>query len=83
MKCKQSGYLLSDETLASVCCLVEQFENQIGDLGNGRFVRNIFDRCVAMQCSRLAALTKPAKEDLTTFLPADIPTPEQLAHSLL
>lgn len=83
VRCEQSGYLLSDKTLESVCHLVEQFESQVGELGNGRFVRNIFDRCVAMQCSRLAALTKPTKEDLMTFLPADIPTHDQLAQSLL
>jgi hypothetical protein len=63
--------------------LVKQFESQIGELGNGRFVRNIFDRCVAIQCNRLAALAKPSKEDLKTFLPGDVPTHDQLAQYLL
>nr|WP_290228267.1 AAA family ATPase [Trichocoleus desertorum] len=83
VRCEQHGYLLSDRTLESLRRLVDQFEHQVGELGNGRFVRNIFDRCVAIQCNRLAALTKPSKNDLKTFLPADIPTHEQLAQYLL
>jgi stage V sporulation protein K len=83
VRCNLHGYLLSDKTLKAVQDLVNQFETQIGELGNGRFVRNIFDRCVATQCNRLAALVKPSKEDLKTFLPADVPTHEQLAQYLL
>jgi ATP-dependent Clp protease ATP-binding subunit ClpA len=83
VRCEQHGYLFSDKTLESMRHLVNQFEHQVGELGNGRFVRNIFDRCVAIQCNRLAALTKPSKEDLKTFLPTDIPTYEQLAQYLL
>jgi SpoVK/Ycf46/Vps4 family AAA+-type ATPase len=83
VRCEQHGYLLSDNTLNSVQDLAKQFETQIGELGNGRFVRNIFDRCVAIQCNRLAALTKPSKKDLKTFLPADIPTHGQLAQYLV
>lgn len=83
VRCEQHGYLLSSKTLEALRHLVNQFEHQVGELGNGRFVRNIFDRCVAIQCNRLAALTKPSKKDLKTFLPADIPTREQLAQYLL
>ena len=83
VRCEQHGYVFSDKTLDAVQHLVKQFEDQIGELGNGRFVRNIFDRCVAIQCNRLAALTKPSKKDLKTFLPTDIPTHEQLAQYLL
>lgn len=83
VRCEQHGYLLSEHTLEAVQHLVEQFEPQIGELGNGRFVRNIFDRCVAIQCNRLASLTKPSKQDLKTFLPADVPTRDQLAQYLV
>ncbi|NJP08682.1 MAG: AAA family ATPase [Leptolyngbyaceae cyanobacterium RU_5_1] len=83
VRCKQHGYLFSDKTIEAVGNLINQFEHQIGELGNGRFVRNIFDHCIANQCNRLAALPKPSKEDLKTFLPADIPTHEQLAQYLL
>jgi stage V sporulation protein K len=83
VRCEQHGYLLSDQTLEAVCQIVQQFEDQIGNLGNGRFVRNIFDRCVANQCNRLAALTKPSKEDLKTFLATDVPDHEQLVQSVV
>ncbi|MBD1854276.1 MULTISPECIES: AAA family ATPase [Leptolyngbya] len=82
-RCEQGGYLVSDETLKKVTQLVKQFEEQIGQLGNGRFVRNIFDRCIANQCNRLATTRSPSKEDLKTFLPTDIPSQNQLAECLL
>lgn len=83
IRCEQHGYVFSDQTLELVNKLVQHFADQIGELGNGRFVRNIFDRCVAIQCNRLAILNQPSKEDLRTFLPDDVPTHEQLAQSLL
>jgi SpoVK/Ycf46/Vps4 family AAA+-type ATPase len=83
VRCDQHGYLCSENTLESVRNLVNQFEHQVGELGNGRFVRNIFDRCIANQCNRLAALNQLTKEDLKTFLSADIPTYEQLKQALL
>jgi stage V sporulation protein K len=83
VRCEQHGYLFSQETLKFTHDLVAQFESQVGELGNGRFVRNIFDRCVASQCNRLAMLGKPTVEELKTFLPSDIPTYEQLLQSLL
>ncbi|GAX39570.1 AAA family ATPase domain protein [Tolypothrix sp. NIES-4075] len=83
VRCEQHGYLVSEKTQEAVRHLVNQFEHQIGELGNGRFVRNIFDRCVAIQCNRLAPLAKPSKIDLKTFLPADVPTHDQLAQYLL
>lgn len=83
VRCEQHGYLVSNDTLETVHNLVEQFKHKIGELGNGRFIRNIFDRCIANQCNRLAASAKPSIEDLKTFLPTDIPTQEQLQQFLL
>lgn len=74
---------MTDKTREAVEHLVVQFACQIGELGNGRFVRNIFDRCVAIQCNRLAELSKPSKEELQTFMPTDIPTQEQIIQYLL
>ena len=83
VRCEQHGYLFSGKTLEAVRELVSQFEAQVGELGNGRFVKNIFDRCVANQCNRLAGSKKPSKKDLKTFLPDDIPTHEQITQYLL
>ncbi|BFM39075.1 hypothetical protein [Synechocystis sp. LKSZ1] len=49
----EEGYLLVDNTLEKIQDLIQRFEFQIGELGNGRFVKNIFDLCVAIQCNRL------------------------------
>lgn len=83
IRCEQHGYLIPNKTLETLRNLVERFKHKIGELGNGRFIRNIFDRCIASQCNRLAASAKPSMEDLKTFLPADIPTQEQLQQFLL
>jgi len=81
--CEHHGYLASEKTLKEVQNLVSQFETRIGDLGNGRFMRNIFDRCIANQCNRLALEAKPSKKELKTFQPNDVPTQEQLQQFLM
>jgi hypothetical protein len=43
----------------------------------------IFDRCIAIQCKRLAALPNPSAEDLKTFLASDIPGSQQLEEYLV
>lgn len=83
LNCEQHGYVISEKALEAFSRLVNQFEPQIGELGNGRFVRNIFDRCIAIQSNRLAALSHPSTEELKTFLSEDIPTHEQMVQSLV
>jgi stage V sporulation protein K len=80
--CTQHGYQISAETLEAIRVLVMEFEPRIGELGNGRFVKNIFDRCIAIQCNRLAALSDLSKEDLATFLITDVPDSKQLREYL-
>jgi stage V sporulation protein K len=80
--CNKNSYAIDDEILATFTELVAEFTDRIGELGNGRFVRNIFDRCIANQCNRLAAMVKPSPEDLKTFLVEDIPTYPQLIQYL-
>ena len=76
--CKQYGYIVGPDTVEALHRLISQFEAKIGELGNGRLVRNIFDRCVANQCNRLVTLKKPSEKELKTFQPSDIPTTKQL-----
>jgi hypothetical protein len=40
--------------------------------GNARFVRNLFETAVAHQAMRLAPLSDPSDEQLTTLVAADI-----------
>jgi SpoVK/Ycf46/Vps4 family AAA+-type ATPase len=44
--------------------------------GNGRAVRNMFERTLALQADRLASLPSPTRDDLCTITAADIPTGE-------
>lgn len=81
--CRRDDYSLSKQTIEVLAVLMNQFEGQVGDLGNGRFVRNVFDRCVALQCNRLATFKNPSKEDLKIFLPTDIPSSDHLKQHLL
>jgi stage V sporulation protein K len=80
--CNKNSYAIDDVILSTFRELVSEFTDRIGELGNGRFVRNIFDRCIANQCNRLAAMLKPAPEDLKTFLAEDVPDRSQLIQYL-
>jgi stage V sporulation protein K len=82
-QCQQHGYEFPKQTLEAIQQLISSFEDQIGELGNGRFVRNIFDRCIAIQCNRLAILDNPSPAELKSFLPSDVPTFEELQQYLL
>ncbi|MEU7895141.1 AAA family ATPase [Nonomuraea sp. NPDC049152] len=42
--------------------------------GNGRVVRNLLDRAVALQAERILALRDPTAEDVRALLPSDIRT---------
>lgn len=76
--CRQHGYIVTPEAIRAISNLVSQFDDKISELGNGRFVRNVFDRCVANQCNRLVTLDKLSEKELKTFQPTDIPTKKQL-----
>ena len=82
LRCKQSGYSIGRDILETTEKVLKQFSGKYGELGNGRFVRNIFDRCIANQCNRLANLSEPSEEALKTFLVADIPSYEELSQYL-
>jgi stage V sporulation protein K len=49
------------------------YENRDNRFGNGRLVRNIFDKTVEKQANRLSKLSKVNKEMLMTIAPEDIP----------
>ncbi|MER5863088.1 AAA family ATPase [Kitasatospora sp. NPDC002040] len=60
------------EELASICAHVVQ-EGWIDDLGNGRFIRTLYEKCCAYRDLRLSALTgTPSREDLATLRLPDL-----------
>ena len=55
----------------------ELYETRDENFGNARDVRNIFERAVANQANRLAAMEKPTKDDLMKLLKEDIVGPKE------
>ncbi|MGI0479473.1 AAA family ATPase [Geminocystis sp. CENA526] len=83
LMCEQHGYKIDDLIKIEITDLLSEFDTKIGELGNARLIRNIFDRCLANQCNRLAKMTNPTTNDLTTFKIDDvILVSEQLHESL-
>ena len=68
---EKHGYSCSDDALAMVRHRIGA-ESRGRGFGNARFVRNLFETAVAHQAMRLAPLTDPSNEQLTTFVAADI-----------
>ena len=68
---EKSRYHCSDDALDRVRRLIDA-EPRTRGFGNARFVRNLFETAVSHQAMRLAPLTDPSDEQLTTFTAADI-----------
>lgn len=72
--CEQSHFSLAEQSrdvLLKKMTLL--YENRDSRFGNGRLVRNIFDKTVEKQANRLSKLSKVSKEMLMTIDPEDIP----------
>ncbi|MEP7203612.1 MAG: AAA family ATPase [Ilumatobacteraceae bacterium] len=64
-------YVCSDDALARVRHFISVEPRNPG-FGNARFVRNLFETAIAHQAQRVAPLTDPSDEQLTTLTAADI-----------
>ena len=71
--CKKNQYVL--EPYAEEFCrdmFNALYQDRDENFGNARDVRNIFERSIANQANRVAAMEAPTKDDLMTFLKEDI-----------
>ncbi len=68
---EQTRYECSDDALAMLRAVIAA-EPRTRGFGNARFVRNLFETAVSHQAMRLAPLTDPSNEQLTTLTAADI-----------
>lgn len=68
---EKNRYHCSDDALARVREMIDG-EPRTRGFGNARFVRNLFETAVAHQAMRLAPLSDPSDEQLTTLVAADI-----------
>ena len=71
--CKKNGYTLDEETDKFAAEGFKQlYEERDENFGNARDVRNVFERAVARQADRVAALENPGKEDLMAITVSDL-----------
>ena len=67
----EAGIRFSVDAMTGASLLMESLDTGQKGFGNGRTVRNIFDKCLERQAARLAS--KGDKVDLTMFEKEDIP----------
>lgn len=73
-QCKGLDYCLTDEAKIKVFDLVElAYEQRDRSFGNGRYVRNTFEKAMERQANRVAGVSPLTKEILTTIIGDDIP----------
>ncbi len=71
--CAKNGYTIDEETdKFCVDAFARLYDNRDENFGNARDVRNIFERGIARQADRVAAMEDPAKEDLMALTVADL-----------
>ena len=71
--CEKNGYTLDESGQACAARLLHHlYENRDENFGNARDVRNLFERAVARQADRVAALEQPDKEALMALTEADL-----------
>ena len=71
--CQKNGYTLDEGREACAAKLLQElYENRDENFGNARDVRNLFERAVARQADRVAALEQPDRESLMALTEADL-----------
>ncbi len=77
LSCKKLEYKLTSEAESRLISLLESAHQTRGvSFGNGRFVRNTFEKTIERQANRIASYSEISKEILTTIIPEDIPESE-------
>ena len=75
--CEKANYALTPEAgkLAG-SLLAAQYDLRGENFGNGRMVRNFFERTIARHSDRIANLSSPTRDDLITISHDDLPAGE-------
>ena len=73
--CKELDYNIDDEAKIKVSSLfMTAYEQRDRSFGNGRYVRNIFEKAMELQANRVAGIFPLTKEILTSIDSVDIPS---------
>jgi AAA+ superfamily predicted ATPase len=72
--CKKSEYVITDAAKQKLAVAFERaYTNRDKAFGNGRLVRNVFEKTLEQQANRIAAVASLDRETLTTITEEDIP----------
>ncbi len=75
--CEKNGYTPDGECADYAAGLFKQlYDERDENFGNARDVRNLFERAIAHQANRVAALEAPTKDDLMTLTTDDLKAAE-------
>lgn len=70
--CVKSGYKLEENSYEKLLCNLKYLQNSTSDFGNGRGVRNYFEKVIINQANRIVAITTPKKEDIILIKEKDL-----------
>lgn len=71
--CTKYDYKLSEAALKKATTVITAIEKNKGpEFANGREIRNMFERIISNQAMRLATLSNPTEEDISTIEEEDI-----------
>ena len=73
-QCKKNGYTLDKDAAGY---FKELYEERDENFGNARDVRNVFEKAIARQADRVAALEAPDRETLMALTADDLRQPEE------
>ncbi len=80
--CEKSHFKLTAEAREKLRKYLEDlYMNRDKTFGNGRTVRNLFEKTIEKQANRLAVLSSLTDDVLTTLLPEDIATGQSSLHA--
>ena len=79
IQCKNAAFTVDDGARGRMKALLEHFHSKRDRaFGNGRLVRNLFEKIVERQANRIAAITPLTDEVLCSITAADIPEREDI-----
>ena len=75
--CAKNGFIPTEDAIATLEKLLNDIENP-EIIGNARGIRNVFEKAMLNQASRVLNINNPSKKDLNSINSKDIPTIEML-----
>ncbi|GDX11598.1 hypothetical protein LBMAG57_33700 [Verrucomicrobiota bacterium] len=73
--CNEHNYTFEEDFAQKLApMLVERFKERGSNFGNGRMVRNLFEKIVGNHANRVAALSNPSVNALENLMPEDLPS---------